>query len=108
LSEAKAKAGFRTFNLLIQHYLEPYVDFHQGVLRKPREDPKKLLRKTMAFRERGRQLAAQPDRVRLTFNAGDKRTRRAIERLIEEKRVNASQFFCAFLERICNLPTSPV
>ncbi len=104
----KAKKGFPTRNLLVQHYLEPYIDFHRGVARKPRKDPNNLLRKTMAFRERGRILAADPDRVRLTFNAGDKRTRRAIERLIEEKRVDASQFFCAFLERICNLLASPV
>jgi hypothetical protein len=94
---------------LIREFLSRYISFSRG-RRLPRNEPKKgrrkyrTLRHAAELRQRGHELAGQPHRTQFSFDAGSPAAKAALESLIEEHKLNVSQFFCAAIERICRVP----
>ena len=101
-----AAVGPRGSNARVQRELEAWINFGTG-RRRTRVDRKTgkpvLLRprKGISFKERGRALMREQDVVRFTFNAGNARNKRTIEKLLAGLDMNLSEFFSALIERMC-------
>jgi hypothetical protein len=96
-----AAAEHITSAALVKRWLEHYVDFEAGRRRRNKQKQRRPV-KLADFRESGRALLKDDDRIRFTFDAGSENAKLAIERLIKATGVTISGFFTALVLRQCN------
>jgi hypothetical protein len=88
-----------TSSRIIRKWLNPYIDFETGDRRKNKTTEEfRLPRPLSAFQKRGEQLHATSDLTRLTFDAGNRANKKAINGLTARTHMNISEFFTALID----------
>lgn len=102
------KLGPRQGNNILRKEIAKYVNLRNGKRRpkktvtEERKNKYKGIARAKEFKERGRQLVRDAKLVKYTFNAGSIKGKQGLIDWVKSMELNASQFFSALMERICD------